>query len=340
MLPKVLASSIIRTSQENEVHGYLYLIDLENETIVKTLQWNDSDISFNGRGGQRGLRGIAFYNEHIYIGSGFKLLEFDKNLELINTYTNEYLDDIHEMEVHNEQLYLVSSGYDAVLEFDLASKSFVKGYAIDSLRMQYKKNIIYRFLNKYYLNPLFVFRKRTNYKLNIFDPNKTKQIKGTSNKANRIHINTISFDKDALCMSGTLSNFQFKIVNNQLELNAVIPLVTHNVLNFDDKHIIYNSTKKEELIIASKTGTVKKRFKGISFNEDNLEYIPDQKEKAVAGWGRGLCWTEDKNIIISGTSPATIMVYDNTKNKMIKSFQISKDIRNAIHGLEIFPYTL
>lgn len=58
-LPTVIASSVIRTSSQGESHGGLYLVDLETGSFEQVLDWNDGSISWEGRGAERGLRGIA-----------------------------------------------------------------------------------------------------------------------------------------------------------------------------------------------------------------------------------------------------------------------------------------
>ena len=56
-------------------------------------------------------------------------------------------------------------------------------------------------------------------------------------------------------------------------------------------------------------------------------------EVAVNNWNRGLARAGDKLII--GSSPARILVYDMKKRKFEKEIVLEKDIRHAIHGLEI-----
>ena len=56
----LVASSVVRGSHQGESHGGIYLIDLERERVVQTVDWNTADIDWQGRGWDRGLRGIAF----------------------------------------------------------------------------------------------------------------------------------------------------------------------------------------------------------------------------------------------------------------------------------------
>jgi len=337
-LPIVIATSIVRTSGLNEPHGFLYVVDLKTKKVTRTIEWNDPEIDFAGRGRQQGLRGIAFYNDKIYIGTGFKILEFSKDFDLLASYQNQYLIDIHEMIVVENQLLVVSSGYDAVIYFDLNTKLFTKAYAVDVKDFSFKKNLFYRFFNKYAPYWLSLNKSIENYPLYVFDPETPNQIKGTSFKPHRIHFNTVSMSKSGMCVSGTLSNYQFLITKEEISKYATIPLVTHNVLNFENDTILYNSTAKEEVVWSHRTGWVIKRFKNPTPDPIKLQNMPTDSKLAKVGWARGLCWTSDFKYIISGTSPASIMVYEKETGKLLRHIILSYDVRNAIHGLEIFPF--
>ena len=54
---------------------------------------------------------------------------------------------------------------------------------------------------------------------------------------------------------------------------------------------------------------------------------------AVNNWNRGLARMGDKLIV--GSSPARIIVYDMKTRRFEKEIMLEKDIRHAIHGLEI-----
>src|SRR5437588_5736088 len=61
-LPRVIATSIVRSAHQGESHGGVYLIDLNSGQYDQVIDWNDESINWEGRGGDRGLRGIAFHN--------------------------------------------------------------------------------------------------------------------------------------------------------------------------------------------------------------------------------------------------------------------------------------
>jgi len=43
-------------------------------------------------------------------------------------------------------------------------------------------------------------------------------------------------------------------------------------------------------------------------------------------------------LIAVGSSPSTISLFDFDQKKKVASVNLSMDIRNAIHGMEVWPY--
>ena len=64
---KLVTSSVVRGAQQGQSHGGVYLIDLENQMVEQTIDWNTSGIDWQGRGWDRGLRGIAFDGEQVLL---------------------------------------------------------------------------------------------------------------------------------------------------------------------------------------------------------------------------------------------------------------------------------
>ena len=50
----------------------------------------------------------------------------------------------------------------------------------------------------------------------------------------------------------------------------------------------------------------------------------------------GLCVIDDR-FIAGGSSPSTVTLYDLKANEIVASVNITMDIRNAIHGLTVWP---
>ena len=63
----------------------------------------------------------------------------------------------------------------------------------------------------------------------------------------------------------------------------------------------------------------------------------DDSRIARQGFGRGLCPVSG-SVVAAGSSPSTIALHDIDANQTVKTVTLSYDIRNAIHGLEVWPY--
>ena len=76
----------------------------------------------------------------------------------------------------------------------------------------------------------------------------------------------------------------------------------------------------------------------LSYDEQELEHMDaDESGVARASFARGLCVLTD-SVVAGGSSPSTITLYDLAANEQILSVNLTKDVRNAIHGLEVWPY--
>ena len=56
----LIATSVVRGSRQGESHGGIYLVDLDHQRVAQAVDWNTTNIDWQGRGWDRGLRGIAF----------------------------------------------------------------------------------------------------------------------------------------------------------------------------------------------------------------------------------------------------------------------------------------
>ena len=122
-LPTLIATSVVRGSQQGESHGGVYTLDFENQKAEQRVDWNTSDINFDGRGADRGLRGIGFDNEKILIAASDELFCYNQQFEIQTSWRNRYLNHCHEICRKDRVLFLTSTGYDSLLAFDLTSKS-------------------------------------------------------------------------------------------------------------------------------------------------------------------------------------------------------------------------
>lgn len=322
-LPKVLVSSVIRSSQEGESHGGIYIVDLETEKFKQVIDWNDATISWEGRGGDRGLRGIAFYKETIYMAASDELFCFDSQFKIKASYKNDYLKHAHEIFIEEDRLYISSTGFDTILIFDLLNKKFIEAFCFRRKERSWKDRLVSKGVKVLHRElPL-----NNKYHFFRFDPSK----KDGPQKADTVHLNNVFVKNQTIYFSGTGLNHLMAFHQNSFRALAPLPGGTHNVQFYQD-HILFNDTKHDRVTLQKKESSI---HWNIPFYQKETLSNPDiSEDRARQAFGRGLCTLGDW--IIGGSSPATITVYDNENANPIKVVQLSKDIRNAIHGLEVW----
>ena len=74
------------------------------------------------------------------------------------------------------------------------------------------------------------------------------------------------------------------------------------------------------------------------FPEGRLTHVdPADTSLARQAFARGLC-VIDEETIACGSSPSTITLRDLKPGGTARSATLSHDVRNAIHGLEVWPF--
>ena len=129
-LPRVVLSSVVRSSHQGESHGGVYLADFATKSVEQVLDWGDPSISWEGRGADRGLRGIAFHGERVYLAASDEIFVYDRHFQMQGSFRNAYLKHCHEITVDRDRLLVTSTGFDSILEYDLAREAFTDGYLI------------------------------------------------------------------------------------------------------------------------------------------------------------------------------------------------------------------
>ena len=85
---KLVTTSVVRGSHQGQSHGGVYLIDPQEQSVVQTIDWNRADIDWQGRGWDRGLRGIAFDGETVYIAASDELFAYSPDFRRISLWAS------------------------------------------------------------------------------------------------------------------------------------------------------------------------------------------------------------------------------------------------------------
>ena len=123
---------------------------------------------------------------------------------------------------------------------------------------------------------------------------------------------------------------------NVVSKMADMPQGMHNARPFRDG-VLFNDTSSDVIRYVGRDGT-QIAIPVHRYDPDELEHRElGDEQVARQGFGRGLCVINDR-IIAAGSSPSTVTVYDLDTASAITRVNFSMDIRNAIHGLEVWPY--
>jgi hypothetical protein len=305
---KLVTTSVVRGSQQGQSHGGVYLIDLDKQIVTQTLDWNRTDIDWQGRGWDRGLRGIAFDGETVYIAASDELFAYSPDFRLIASWRNCYLKHCHEIAVHERTLFLTSTGFDSILGFDLDQQAF-------TWAMQ-------------------VLEKDFHFKAIVFDP----ATDDGPMMLNKLHINNIHCDGNGMYISGLRTGGMLHFNGKTVLMSTELPPGTHNARPFRDG-VLFNDSEANALRYCGRNTDVEDRAMQVpQYEQEKLLHVEtDTSGIARPGFARGLCTLSD-TIVAGGSSPSTVTLYDLAANDRLLSVNLTMDVRNAIHGLALWPY--
>ncbi len=301
----LVATSVVRGSHQGESHGGVYLIDLGRERVVQTVDWNTTDIDWQGRGWDRGLRGIAFDGERVYIAASDELFAYTPDFRLIGSWRCPYLKHCHEITVYGRRLYLASTGFDAILAFDLDAERFCWG--------------------------LHVVRGFGDFRASPFDP-----VAGPGPEpGNQLHLNMIHCDDSGLYTSGVATGALLAYDGRRIVPRATLPRGVHNARPFRGG-VLFNDTRAD--VVRHVTPESEQVFPVPTHDPATLTHTDlDDTRIARQAFGRGLALLED-GCIAAGSSPSTVAIHDPATGRTRTVVTLTRDVRNAIHGLEVWPY--
>ena len=304
---KLVASSVVRGAQQGQSHGGVYIIDFKTQEVNQTIDWNTSGIDWQGRGWDRGLRGIAFDGEQVFIAASDELFAYTPDFQLIESWRNPYLKHCHEITVFERSLFLTSTGFDCVLGFDLDQHCFNWGINIQRRGVQFK--------------PVGFDPLADNGPLML----------------NKMHINNVFCNRHGIYISGLRTGGMLHFNGSVINMAVELPQGTHNAQPFRDG-VLFNDSEDNVLRYTGRGEGEEDRAMAMpKYNPDKLTHKTEDQKLARPSFARGLC-PISSSVVAGGASPSTVSLYDLAQNKMLASVQLSNDVRNAIHGLEVWPF--
>ena len=335
-LPTVLMTDVIRSSRQGNAHGGVYLINLETGAFRKVLDWNRVDIDWEGRGMGRGLRGIVFLGDEIWIAASDELFVFSKSFEILRSYRCPGLHHCHEISKDDRgRIWLTSTSFDALLRFDPVSQRFDLAWHIAPVSRRVQGRVVHALAAR------------------AFDPDDAHALPP---KQDRLHINQAWWmpPRPGHAPDGQVlfSGLRFMAAcvldptTGEVRPHAVVPEMTHNCQPHQGR-MLFNSTGDDAVVIAGVKGPVILRMP-----IPKVQPVPAADampgDFARPGFARGLCVHEPAGggvgsvggggVVVAGHSPGSVTAFDLRTGKALRTVTVEPDVRNAPHGLAVWPF--
>ena len=205
-------------------------------------------------------------------------------------------------------MYLTSTGYDSILGFDLDKHQF--NWAMNVQTGDYR------------------------FKGMNFDPMSDEG----PLMLNKMHINNVFCSDHGMYISGLRTGGLLHFNGKDINMAVQLPPGTHNAQPFRDG-VLFNDSQDDVLRYTGRgEGEEDRAMMVPKYDPADLQHM-DAADEEVArpGFARGLCVLSD-HAVAGGSSPSTVSVYDLAANEKLLSVNLSTDVRNAIHGLEVWPF--
>jgi hypothetical protein len=301
----LIATSVLRGSAAGQSHGAVHLVDMQVGRVAQVVDWKATGVDWTVPGGGRGLRGVAFDGERVFIASADTLFAFTPEFELLHSFRSPFLDNCHEIFSFERRLYLTSTAFDSVLGFDLDKNCFDWG--------------------------LHVVEAGNGLHGTPFDP---RSMQGPS-RGQELGLNSLWCDPRGMFISGSRSSGLMFFDARRIDRLVTLPHGVQNARPWRDG-VLFNDTSAG--VARFMTPASNQVFQLPNYPDSVLSDIDEREGKSSRqGFTRGLCVLDD-SVFAVGSSPATITLHDLDTMKTIKSINFSADPRHSIQSLAIWPY--
>lgn len=280
------------------------MIDLAKQEVIHALDFASADIEWFGDEGGRGLRGIALDGETVYIAASDRLLAYDKRFKLIDSWQNPNLANCRGIGIFLRELFLVSSGNDSILAFDLDQKKFHWAMHVQSDHHQFRPA--------------------------IFDPLESEG----PIPIDKLRLRNIRCGEGGLYFSGMNTGGLLHFNGEKIQMLAELPRGAQDAQIFRNG-IVFNDSHAGVLRYSGDDEGTEDRALEVPFYKetDHESNDSDATRQLKRGYARGLCILSDR-VVAGGSTPAGVSLYDLRENRKLASVWFTKNVLEAINSIE------
>jgi len=303
----LIATSVIRGTAAGQSHGAVHLVDMKAGQVAHVVDWKAPGFDLESPGGGRGLRGVAFDGERVFIAASDTLFAFTPAFEMQDSYRSPFLGNCHEICIFERRLYLTSTAFDSILGFDLNTQRFDWG--------------------------LHVTESGNALQGTPFDPNSTQ---GPS-RSHDLGLNSLWCDPRGMFISGSKSLGLMFFDARRIDRLVTLPHGVQNARPWRDG-VLFNDTEANVVRFMTPVGNQVFR---VPFFPDSAQGADSGRNDTHSrqGFARGLCVVDD-SVFAVGSSPATVTLHNLDTMKTTHSINFSDDPRHSIQSLAVWPFPI
>lgn len=306
--PCVVVSTVVRGAPPGAGHGALWVVDLALDESRLLLRWDETALSFAGRGGDRGLRGVVVWRDRIIVAASDALLVLDPTGRLRSRHRCPYLGLAHELTVREGMVYVASTAHDSVLAFDPVAEDFVWGLCL---------------------------RGEEGPGDGVFDPRQP----GGPPAGDTLHLNQVHSNAAGLWLSCHRRHWLLCLADGALRCEDCLPLGTHNARRLPDGRLLFSDTARDAVVLREGDRVWRRPVPRRPARELAATARCDPR-LARPGFARGLLWLGDDRAV-GGFSPAGVAGYtfDGAGPPGLGPVHwLSADVAHAVHGVALWPF--
>lgn len=303
---RLLATTVVRGAHRGERHGALWEVDLDAGEAREVYAHRELGAAFEGRGGDRGLRGIAVVGERVFVAAAARVLVFDAALGLVDERACAGLGRLHALMHHGGYVYAVSTAFDAVLAMNAATGEWVWGVWLEAVGGAVRAR--------------------------VFDPRgRTPPVGGA---AHWNHVAALE-DGSGFVVSGLRSTQVLAVRGDAVDVVATVPAGTHDVRPWRGGLLMHDTAADRVLWRRARHDDVAVPIPSLAAGDIDALELADEL-MARPRFGRGLVPLAGARVA-GGWSPARVTTYDLDAGTAIGTVVLSRDVRDAVHGLAVWP---
>ena len=311
---RVFATTVLRESG-HALTGYLLELDWRIGAVRRSLPIpvDTRHPLWNGRGGNRGGRGLAVHDGVLYVATAMSVLMYDTELQFIGELASPYLCGLHELFAEPDGLWCTSTVHDLIVKIDYQGRMLDQWWGSESPALQRALRYEGRALNLDLKFPTGTFEAE-------YDRYCQEE---------RLHVNTVWRHDGELYVLACRKNALIRIRPEPETIILEDPALgsPHNGILTPDGRVLINDTINQRLRIYDRqTGQCEKTIETIVRQEGRSSQF------VRVGWQRGLAHAEG-SIYLVGTSPAAVFEVDIDSGRIGRLCVIDQDVRHCIHGL-------